>query len=175
MNVKTIKTGYLEENCYILIKDNKCLVIDPGDDFEIIDKELSKYEVEAVLITHHHFDHVGALSNIIEKYNTKVYDRTNTKEKEYTIFPFVFKVIFNPGHSSDSISFYFEKENMMFVGDFIFKDGIGRWDLETGSFTDMKNSINKIKKYKKDIILLPGHGEKTSLDYEKENNFYFSS
>ena len=61
----------------------------------------------------------------------------------------------------------------MFVGDFVFKDTIGHTDLEGGDFYEMKNSIEKIKKYPKNIILYPGHGEKTDLSYEIENNIYF--
>lgn len=60
----------------------------------------------------------------------------------------------------------------MFVGDFIFRLGIGRWDLPTGNIKDMLLSIEKIKKYPNDITIYPGHGESTTLGYEKENNEY---
>lgn len=70
--------------------------------------------------------------------------------------------------------FYFkEKKNVMFVGDFIFLDSIGRCDLEGGSFKEMKQSIEKIKKFSDDIILYPGHGSKTMLGYEKMHNPFF--
>ena len=62
----------------------------------------------------------------------------------------------------------------MFVGDFIFKDNIGRCDLETGNINKMKESIDKIKKYP-NVIIYPGHGIDTTLDYEKENNIYFKN
>ena len=57
---------------------------------------------------------------------------------------FKFKCIYTPGHSKDSVTFYFEEEKIMFVGDFIFKDSIGRCDLPGGSESEMKESINKI-------------------------------
>ena len=60
----------------------------------------------------------------------------------------------------------------MFVGDFIFKESIGRCDLEGGDFTEMKKSLSKIKKYDKDIILYPGHGPSTTLKNELKNNIY---
>ena len=60
----------------------------------------------------------------------------------------------------------------MFVGDFIFKESIGRCDLAGGDFSDMVKSIDKIKTYDKNITLYPGHGDKTSLDYELKNNPY---
>ena len=173
MKIERIKTGYLEENCYVISTDGKCLVIDPGDDFLEIDKIISKYEILGVLITHHHFDHVGALQDIKDKYKIEVYDRSNLEEKEITIGSFAFTVIYTPGHSKDSISFYFQKEKIMFVGDFVFKNTIGRTDLEGGDFFEMKNSIEKLKRYPKDVVLYPGHGEKTSLDEEIKNNIYF--
>ena len=61
----------------------------------------------------------------------------------------------------------------MFVGDFIFRDSVGRWDLEGGNIKDMEESIDKIKKYDKDITLYPGHGYETTLGYEVQNSQYF--
>ena len=61
----------------------------------------------------------------------------------------------------------------MFVGDFIFKGTIGRCDLEGGNFNEMLQSLQKIKKYEKEITLYPGHGDKTTLKEELENNPYF--
>ena len=61
----------------------------------------------------------------------------------------------------------------MFVGDFIFKDNIGRVDLPTGNYQEMIESINKIKKYDDDIVLYPGHGDSTTLGHEKKHNYYF--
>ena len=61
----------------------------------------------------------------------------------------------------------------MFCGDFIFKDSIGRCDLPGSNVSDMMKSIEKIKKYNRDIVLYPGHGEKTKLGYEINNNPYF--
>ena len=62
----------------------------------------------------------------------------------------------------------------MFCGDFIFKGCIGRCDLAGGDIRIMMKSIDKIKKYNDDIIVYPGHGDKTTLGYEKENNIYFN-
>ena len=94
------------------------------------------------------------------------------KEGKNSIDIFDFEVIYTPGHTNDSVSYYFYKENIMFTGDFIFKKSIGRWDLG-GNEIDMKESINKVKKYKNDIKIYPGHGESTLLLFEKENNIYF--
>ena len=174
MEIEKVIVGELEENCYIISKDNSCLVIDPGSEFHKIQNKIGNKKVLGVLITHHHFDHVGALIEALSYYETKVYDFNNLEEKEYLIGSFKFNVIINPGHTTDSISFYFREEKVMFVGDFIFLDSIGRCDLEGGNFSSMRESIKKIKAYADDIVIFPGHGDKTTLGYEKENNYYFN-
>lgn len=175
MNIKIVVTGFLEENCYIL-KDEKtkeCLVIDPGADYDKIKKEIGSYKVLNVLLTHNHFDHVGALEEIINEYKVDVLKKENLEEKEYIINNFKFNVIYTPGHTIDSITYYFEKENIMFTGDFLFKGTIGRTDLPTGNISDMKNSLSKIKKYSSLITIYPGHGQSSTLKEEFENSPYF--
>ncbi len=173
MDIKKILTGPLEENCYVLIKNGNCLVIDPGDDYSKIKEVIGDNNVLAVLLTHSHFDHIGALRNFLTKKSVKIFKKSNTQEKEYEIGEFTFQCIYTPGHSSDSISFYFKEENAMFVGDFIFKGSIGRCDLPTGSMEEMKKSLERIKEYKDDILIYNGHGEDTTLGAEKANNPYF--
>jgi len=170
MEIKTVIVGYLEENCYVLKKDNKALVVDPGDEIDKIKTAIGNNKVVGVLITHNHFDHIGALSYFDKNI---VYDFSNLEEKEYDIENFKFKVIFTPGHSSDSVSFYFEDVNSLFCGDFIFYENIGRWDLPTGNQKTMKESIKKIKDYPKNMKIYPGHGASTILDHEIKNNQYF--
>lgn len=165
--IKTIKVGYLQTNCYILIKDNNALIIDPGDEAKKIKEATKDLNVEAILITHHHFDHVGALE---EFKNIEIIDYKNKKTKTKN---FEFEIIETKGHTEDSISFYFEKEKVMFVGDFVFEGSIGRTDLETGNMEEMEKSIQKLKTYPKDIELYPGHGNKTTLEIELENNPFF--
>lgn len=174
MKIKTVKVGYLETNCYIASIDNDCLIIDPGDEVDKIINEIGNLKPVGIIITHYHFDHIGALKELVNKYNVKVYDY-KLEEKEYTINNFEFKIIHTKGHDDTCITIYFEKEKIIFVGDFIFKDSIGRIDLENSNKLDMFESINKIKKYPNDIILYPGHGEITNLGYEKENNIYFKN
>jgi glyoxylase-like metal-dependent hydrolase (beta-lactamase superfamily II) len=174
MKIKTVVTGYLDENCYLLIKDGNCLVVDPGDEYNKIKAEVGDNKVIGVLITHSHFDHIGALRNFLTKRSIKIFKRSNLEEKEYSIGNFKFKCIHTPGHSKDSVTFYFEDEKFMLVGDFIFKESIGRTDLPGGSDSDMKESIKKILEYPDDITLYPGHNEVTNLGYEKKNNPYLT-
>jgi glyoxylase-like metal-dependent hydrolase (beta-lactamase superfamily II) len=167
MDIKTIKTGYLKENCYLLINNNDCLIIDPGDDLDIIKEKIKNYNLLGILITHYHFDHIGALNGLN---CNNIYDY-KLKEGLYKINNFEFDIIYTKGHTNDSVSFYFKKQNIMFTGDFLFKESIGRTDLG-GNESDMKESINLIKKYDKNIIIYPGHGDSTTLNYELNNNFY---
>lgn len=174
MKIDTVITGPLEENCYVLEKEGTCLVIDPGDEYPKIKKVIGENKILGVLITHSHFDHIGALRNFLTKRSVKIFKKSNLEEKEYEIGPFKFKCIFTPGHSSDSVTFYFEEEKTMFVGDFIFKNSIGRCDLPTGDETKMKESIEMIKTYPKETMIYNGHGESTILEEEIKNNLYFN-
>lgn len=171
MNIKSLVVGDLRENTYILEKNNTVLVIDPGSDYDKIKKIIGDKKVLGILITHSHFDHVGAVKYFLD---TKIYKYDLLEEKEYILGDFKFEVIFNPGHSKDSVSFYFRDEMCLFSGDFIFKGSIGRCDLATGDIIDMKKSIAKIKKYDDDIKIYPGHGDSTTLFYEKKTNPYFN-
>lgn len=160
MKIDKVIVGSLKTNCYIISKDNKCLIIDPGDEYLKIKNTIGNKTVVGVLVTHHHFDHVGALNNF-----DNIYDYHNLKEGINKIDIFTFEVIYTPGHTSDSISFYFKELNAIFDGDFIFKNGIGRTDLG-GDIGLMYESLNKINKMNNDIKLYPGHGDGTNLKKE---------
>ena len=166
MNIKNIKVGYLETNCYILEKDNKCLIIDPGDEIDKIKRNI-KYQVVGILITHNHFDHVGALEELKVEYKTKVYDFYNIEKSEMSIEEFYFKIIKNPGHSIDSISFLFNEN--LFCGDFIFQGTIGRTDFPGGNLLEMQNSLRAILNNYDNLNIYPGHGPSTKLNEEREN------
>jgi len=163
MKINKVVVGPLETNCYILEENNKCLIIDPGAEYEKIKKVIGNNVVVGVIITHYHFDHIGVL-NYFDK--SLILDKNNLEEKEYSIDNFKFEVIYTPGHKEDSITIYFNEYKAMFTGDFMFKDGIGRVDLPGGNYSDMLNSLNKIKKYDKYITIYPGHGDKTFLRNE---------
>ena len=175
MKITIIQNGDLFENCYILEKDDKYLVIDPGSEFDRINSYIEKdKEVLAILITHKHPDHIGAVEDFVKTYNCQVYEKLNLDENNYKIGPFNFNVIFTPGHTTDSVTYYFFKESTMFVGDFIFEGNIGRCDLEGGDMQEMMKSIEKIKKFPDDTTIYSGHGEFTKLGHEKKKNYYFN-
>jgi len=171
MNIKTVVVGYLETNCYIIEKGQECLIVDPGDEPEKIDRETDK-KIIGIIITHNHFDHIGGVSYFKEKYNVPVYDYRNLKEEFNSIHNFTFEVLYMPGHTEDSIVVYFNEEEIMFVGDFVFYHTIGRTDLDGGNFEKTKDSISRLKTYK-NVTLYPGHGKTTTIEEEKINNIYF--
>ena len=160
MNIEIIRVGKLECNCYLLDINGNILVIDPGDDFDKINLAIGKRNVDGIIVTHYHFDHIGAIDELIFKYGIKVYDINNLVEGENKVGNFIFDVIFTPGHKEDSITIYFKDDKIMFCGDFIFKDAIGRCDLHGGNIYQMIESLKKMCKYDRDIILYPGHGDK---------------
>lgn len=170
MEIKKIVVGPLEENCYILIENNTCLVIDPGADYMKIKDAIGDNKILGVLITHSHYDHIGALRHFLTKRSIKILKRSNLEEKEYQIGDFKFEAIYTPGHSKDSVTFYFKEENKMFIGDFIFKESIGRTDLPGGNPIEMQESIFKIKQYDPSIEIYPGHNEESTLGYEFTHN-----
>ena len=167
LKIITVVTGYLEENCYILHNDKDALIIDPGDDSNKIIDAIGNLNVLGILITHYHFDHVGALDDIKSKYKkAKLVDFKSNKDQ--TIGDFKFKIIENFGHTMDSVSYYFEDDKKLFCGDFVFRESIGRFEME--DMPIMLDSLEKFKKLDRDIKVYPGHGEYTEVGYELDHN-----
>lgn len=173
MNISYIKVGLLKCNCYLLEKDNECLLIDPGDDYEMIKSFIKDKNIIGILITHNHFDHVSSVDNLANDYEIPVYGIKNLLEGNNSIGNFKFEVIYTFGHSMDSLTYYFYDDNVMFSGDFLFRDTIGRCDLLESNYEEMKKSIEKIRRYSDNVVVCPGHGIDTTLGHEKENNPYF--
>lgn len=174
MNIDILPVGALQANCYIISKDGKCLIIDPGADENFIISRIVEENLKplAILLTHNHNDHNGAVDVLKAMYNIKAYDYNTLFEQKHFLDPFKFQVIYTPGHTKDSITIYFYEYGCMFTGDFLFKKTIGRTDLLGGSHKEMIESLNMIKEYNDDIKIYPGHGETSTLGYEKKHNEY---
>lgn len=164
MNIKTLVVGALQENCYICSIGDNAFIVDPGNEADrIIDACKDKNVVE-IIITHYHFDHVGALDELKKYYKIE----ENVKSGIFN-----YEVIETAGHTSDSRTIYFKNEKVMFTGDFLFYRSIGRTDLDTGSDLEMIKSLELINKYPDDIVIYPGHGPKSTLGREKINFKYY--
>lgn len=159
MKVEKIVVGDLAENCYVVINEQKeAIIIDPGDEAQKIIDFLKPYHVIEILVTHHHFDHVGALQELTDFYHIK---------PNISSGKFAYQKIATPGHTMDSVSYYFPEQKCAFVGDFIFKEAIGRTDLG-GNDLAMRESLQMfLKEIPLETTLYPGHGPKTTLQAEK--------
>ncbi len=195
MNLQKFVLGDYQSNCYILYDNFKAMIIDPGYE----SKELMHFlddnglQVEVIYVTHGHIDHIGGVNALKRKFkNATVYAPIKdqywysrnprlglhetllvdvyVKENDVVLFlDKTFKIIETPGHSYGSTILYFDK--VLFSGDTLFKNSIGRTDLYLGDFRSIMDSIkNKILTLPLDTIVFPGHGSETILKNEKENN-----
>lgn len=159
--------------------------------------ENNNLKVLAILLTHGHFDHIESCNKLAELYDCKIYinkkevdivtdpilngSRKNAKtdysvDKKYLatfdkevilkLDNFMVDVMFTPGHSIGSCCYLIGKE--LFSGDTLFKDGIGRVDLATGSAKDMDKSLKYIFTLKNDVVVFPGHGDDTTILKERK-------
>jgi len=165
MKVEKLVLGPIRTNCYIIIKNGKCIIVDPADNFAKINDYVKKYQVVGCLVTHYHFDHVDALDEVLREYKLKA--------NPDTVEDFEYEIIKTPGHAEDSLTFYFKEEHVMFTGDFLFYNTIGRTDLEGSNPEDMRKSLSLIAKYPDDIKIYPGHGKESYLATEKKNFDYY--
>ena len=153
MKIDRIVVGSLFTNCYILSIGNNCIVIDPGDDYFKIKSAIGDKKVNGVIITHRHFDHIGAL-----KYFKNIYDKNNLKEGINSIDNFKFEVIYTPGHTDDSICIYFKDNNITF--DIIFLDPPYHLNL----LNDALKYIEKYNLLKNDGLIICEYEEEVPLD-----------
>lgn len=169
LKVERIINGILEENCYIIHNNKTCLIVDPGSESNKIINFINKsnLKVEGILITHYHFDHIGALEELITYFGElEVFDYLS--DANVSTSTYNFKIILTKGHTMDSCSFYFEKDNILFSGDFLFKGTIGNYEEKNSD--EMLKSLKNIKTFNKDIIVYPGHGDNTTILNEINNN-----
>lgn len=174
------------------------VVIDPGGDLKRISEYIkdNKLKISYIIQTHGHYDHIEASTPLQKILNVPILIRSEDEPMfsvdwtRYLGFPFEvvkpekieflddkeeinvgtmsFQVIHTPGHSPGGVCLYLKKENILFSGDTLFCDGIGRTDIFNGSYAEIMKSIkNLFSLFPDDTRVFPGHGPETTIGREK--------
>ena len=203
IKIGRIVLGVCTTNCYLVYRkdSNKVIIVDPADAGDQIYSMVTGkgFEVEAIFLTHGHFDHILGAKALKEATGVQIYALAEEKElcesvkrnlsewggKAYTLTPDVLvrdgekitvadmtcKVIATPGHTEGSCCYYFEEDGIVLSGDTIFQESVGRTDFPTGSTSKLVRSIReKIFVLPDETLLYPGHGDSTTVGHEKQYN-----
>ncbi len=203
LKIGRIVLGICQTNCYFIYEDGKkqVIVFDPADQGEYLYNKLKEngFQVEAILLTHGHFDHIWGLEALRNLSGAKVYAYEGEKAlcedaslnvskgagractvkadeyvgdgAEITAAGITCKLIATPGHTAGSCCYYFEDDKILISGDTLFQESVGRTDLPTGSMSTLVRSIReKLMVLPEDVKVYPGHGETTTIGYEREYN-----
>ena len=193
LKVHVLTLGAYQVNCYIIHdeKSPSCCVIDPGYEAETIVDKLSQLglTLEAILLTHGHFDHVGAVRDLAADTGCQVwlcaddlalptnltagplcYTNTYAEGTTLHLAGLDISVLQTPGHTPGSVCLM--TENTLFSGDTLFAGSCGRTDLPGGSWEQMRSSLKRLSEIEANLWVLPGHGESTMLESEKKYNPY---
>ena len=187
LRMKELTVGAVGTCCYILFDDARsdCVVIDPGDEPERIQSALDGRSIAAILLTHGHFDHIGAVRALKSADTALVIHRNDAAMlsdptinasfligkpvtapdatllvKEGSTFSFAgmtFTVLHTPGHTAGSVCY--QLGNKLFTGDTLFRFGCGRTDLPTGSSEEMRRSLERLEPLVRAMEIYPGHGD----------------
>ena len=202
MLIKTITVGAYETNCYIVADENMldCAVIDPGADASTILDYLEETHLHCrfVLLTHGHFDHTGAVSDVLAETDAlfmmhKADVGATVGGDFYRFIPpegtkyyadgdvvcvggLSFTVIETPGHTPGSVCLECTEaasgERALFSGDTLFRDSCGRTDFPGSSTEDMLRSLKRLADLPGDCDVYPGHGFSTTLSRERSVNYF---
>jgi glyoxylase-like metal-dependent hydrolase (beta-lactamase superfamily II) len=204
MDVRMLTVGPVQENTFVLRRDggDKALIVDPGDEApRILDVvRETGVEVEAILLTHTHFDHVGAVADVARATNAPVYcpelevpiladinrymrfpglgpfesydaDETVAGGERLELAGLAIDVIFVPGHSPGHVAYSIPAEQVVFSGDVLFQGSVGRTDLPGGDWPTLLASIGRlVDTLEPETTVYPGHMGITTLERELRSN-----
>lgn len=207
LKIETYVLGPVMTNCYFAINEDtkETIIIDPADKAEVLIQKINKETLKpvAVLLTHGHFDHILAASEIAVNFHIPIYASKEEKElletpslnlsvslgKNISLTPTTLlndkdiiklagtevNVIHTPGHTSGGICYLFKESKILFSGDTLFEGTVGRADLPTGNLNTLLDSVNhKLMTLPDDTTVFPGHGESTTVGHERNTNPYVS-
>ena len=192
MELKTFPIGSLQTNCYMAWAEGseKCILIDPGYEPELLLEQvrLQRKTLEAILLTHGHFDHVGGVKQIAAETGCKVYicaeeikqplrysdglfyTDTVAEGDVLELAGLTLQVLHTPGHTPGCVCYLCG--DTLFSGDTLFAGTCGRTDLPGGDFKAIQASLQRLAALEGDLRVLPGHGMASSLDIERRYNPY---
>jgi glyoxylase-like metal-dependent hydrolase (beta-lactamase superfamily II) len=195
MIIKTIVVGDLQENCYVVVDEEskETVIVDPGAEGTVIESVIENLgaKVKYILLTHGHFDHVGAVEYLADKYKVPFYINQIDEEwinKDSSVFGPLrkadgylndgdtldfgnksIKVISTPGHTPGGVCFLIDDK--LFSGDTLFQGSVGRSDFPGGSFESLLNGIkNKLLPLGDNVEIYSGHGGTSTIGFEKMRN-----
>ena len=201
--------GMFQCNCQILGNEEtrEAIIFDPGDEPDQIVRRLEKHGLEpvAILLTHAHIDHVGAIAPLVRRFGLPVHLHAGDRplyehiasQAQWAGVPtpervtighwieagrplemagFRFETFHTPGHSPGSISFYLESHRRVIAGDVLFRGSIGRTDLPGGDLDTLLEAIRtQLFTLPDDTVVYPGHGPTTTIGHEKLTNPFLST
>jgi hydroxyacylglutathione hydrolase len=207
LEVRQLTVGPIAENCFVVRREgaDRALVVDPGEEPERILAEVEQTgaAVEAILITHCHFDHVGAVAPLARATGAPVYvpelevpvladimsftfpgfgpyesydaDETVEGGEALELAGLTLDVIFTPGHSPGHVTYAVRDEGAIFSGDVLFQGSVGRVDLPGGDGPTLLRSIQSLlDAHPAETAVYPGHMGTTTLGAERATNPFLS-
>lgn len=201
MEIKVLPLGMIGANCYLISTEKAAVAVDIGFYSPLVDEffENSNRKEKLILLTHAHFDHIGGAKVISQKHNAKIAigagdadalldgDINLSNRFHAKIEPFnadillkdgdtlkcgdlEFKTIHTPGHTIGGVCYLLG--DVLFSGDTLFYENIGRTDFPGGDFKTLENSIKKLYDLNENITVLSGHGGESTIGHEKQFNPY---
>lgn len=205
MKVEKFVTGIISTNCYLAINEEtkQAVVIDPAACPSYLMSHIKSegLKVEAILLTHGHFDHIMGIDGFLSEFDVPVYvheddadamedpalNQSSTYTSGYTfgkaqylrdrqtleLAGYTFQVIHTPGHTKGGCCYYVASEDVLFSGDTLFQNSVGRTDFVNSSTSDLGHSVReKLFLLPDDTIVYPGHMGETKIGHEKKYNPY---
>jgi len=204
MDVRMLTVGQVAENCYIVRRDgsDRGLIIDPGEEAERILHVVDELGlgIDAILLTHTHFDHIGAVAPVARATGAPVYcpelevpvlrdimafvpwpgfgpyesyeaDETVAGGERLDLAGMQIEVLFTPGHSPGHVTYAVRDEGALFSGDVLFQGSVGRVDLPGGDWPTLLESIRSlVDGFPEETAVYPGHMGTTTLGAERATN-----